>query len=49
MDLCLDLRLDLSLDLWLDQNLMFQEAAKDRERLKEVETECRLLKDRLNR
>ena len=28
---------------------MFQEAAKDRERLKEVEAECRLLKDRLNR
>ena len=28
---------------------MFQEAAKDRERLKEVEAECRLLKARLNR
>ena len=28
---------------------MFQEAAKDRGRLKEVEAECRLLKDRLNR
>ena len=28
---------------------MFQEAAKDRDRLKEVEAECRLLKDRLNR
>ena len=28
---------------------MFQEAAKDRERLEEVEAECRLLKDRLNR
>ena len=29
--------------------MMFQEAAKDRERLEEVESECRLLKDRLNR
>ena len=29
--------------------MMIQEAAKDRERLKEVEAECRLLKDRLNR
>ena len=29
--------------------MMFQEAAKDRERLKEVEAECRFLKDRLNR
>merc|ERR1712032_685182 len=39
----------LQLHLNRQFQLQLQEAAKDRERLKEVEAECRLLKDRLNR
>merc|ERR1712181_19639 len=39
----------LQLHLNRQFQLQLQEAAKDRERLKEVEAECRLLKERLNR
>ena len=37
---------------WINRGkgcVVFQEAAKDRERLKELEAECLILKGRLNR
>ena len=34
---------------WTDKRFLIQETAKDRERLREVEAECTLLKERLNR